>query len=67
MGERIIGLVYRFGKNDYQISISDFTPEELKQLDRIMQNHENDSSGERGDADLCIKDANIDYWERGWE
>ncbi len=64
--EKVIGLIYRFGNDDYQINITEFTPEELEQLDRILQNHENDSSCERGNAELSIKDANIDYWERGW-
>ncbi len=65
--ERIIGIVYRYRENDYQISLADFTPAELRILDKILCNHENDSSGERGDADMKIKDANIEYWEKEWK
>ena len=61
--ESIIGMVYRFGKNDYQISIMDFDDTDQAILQAIFMKYENEMSGERGDKTLSIENANIDYWE----
>ena len=64
--EGVIGLIWRYGNNDYQINLMEFSPKEKEILDRILQNHEDDASGVRGDALLTIESANIAHWERKW-
>lgn len=61
--EKIIGLVYRFGNNDYQINLMDFDKNDQVKLMRIFEKYENKCSCERGNKLLSLKDANIDYWE----
>ena len=64
--EGVIGLIWRYGKDDYQINFMDFNPNEQTKLNEIFENHEDDASGIRGDALLTIKSANIAYWEKEW-
>lgn len=64
--EGVIGLIWRYGNNDYQINLMEFSPKEKEILDKILQNHEDDASGVRGDALLTIKGANIAFWEEKW-
>lgn len=62
--DTVIGLIYRFDKNDYQISLMDFSEEDQKILQNLMMKYDNECSCVRGDKELTIDDANIDYWER---
>ena len=64
--EKIIGLVYRFGKNDYQISLMEFDKHDQSTLMAMMDKYDNECSCERGDAKLTIDQANIGYWEKNW-
>lgn len=63
--ENVIGLIYRFDNNDYQISLMDFSEEDQKILQNLMMKYDNECSCVRGDKELTIDDANIDYWEKG--
>lgn len=63
--ENVIGLIYRFDNNDYQISLMDFSEEDQEILQNIMMKYDNECSCVRGNKKLTIDDANIDYWERG--
>lgn len=64
--EKVIGLIYRFGKNDYQINLMDFNEYEQRQLMTMMEVYNNDWSCVRGDAKLTIDQANVEYWEKKW-
>ena len=64
--EKVIGLIYRFGKNDYQINIMDFNKYDQKTLMRMMEAYDDDWSSVRGDAKLTIDQANVEYWEKEW-
>jgi hypothetical protein len=63
--DTVIGLIYRFGKNDYQISLTDFSESDQQTLQEIFMKYEDSWSCIRGDKNASIDDANIDYWERG--
>ena len=43
----------------------DFSEEDQKILQNLMMKYDNECSCVRGDKELTIDDANIDYWERG--
>lgn len=64
--EEIIGLVYRFGANDYQLSLTRFEPSDQELLLEIFTKYcDKDAfSCARGGKKLTIDDANIDYWEK---
>lgn len=62
--ETVIGLIYRFDKNDYQISLTDFSESDQQTLQEIFMKYEDSWSCIRGDKNASIDDANIDYWER---
>ena len=64
--EKVIGLIYRFGKNDYQINIMDFDERDQGTLMAMMDKYGNECSCERGDAKLTIAQANVEYWEKKW-
>ena len=64
--EKVIGLVYRFNKNDYQISLMEFDKHDQSTLMAMMDKYDNECSCERGDAKLTIDQANIGYWEKNW-
>ena len=64
--EKVIGLIYRFDKNDYQISIMDFEAVHQDFLMKLMEQYDDDCSCERGDAKLTIAQANVEYWEEKW-
>jgi hypothetical protein len=66
MDMKVIGYILRYGKNDYQISLAEFKKEDEEAIIDIATKYDNDSSGIRGDENLTIKDANIEYWEYGW-
>ena len=68
MEQKIIGVIWRYGKNDYQISLADFNKADERALLKIdMKYGDNDGySCVRGDENISIKDANIEYWENGW-
>ena len=64
--EKIIGLIYRFNKNDYQISLMEFDKHDQSTLMAMMDKYDNECSCERGDAKLTINQANVEYWETEW-
>lgn len=64
--EKVIGLIYRFDKNDYQINIMDFDAHDQNTLMAMMDKYDNECSCERGDAKLTIDQANVEYWEKNW-
>ena len=63
MKEMPIGIVWRFGKNYYQISLFKPNKEEERQMNDILTAHDNDCSSFRGRENLTLKDANVGYWE----
>lgn len=66
MNEKVIGLIWRFKKNDYQISLMDYDKNDQKVLMALMDKYSEKCSCERGDENLAIKAANIEYWEEEW-
>ena len=64
--EKIIGVVWRFRKNDYQISLVDYDADDQQKLQEIDEKYDEEYSCERGTKELCIKDANVEYWEKKW-
>lgn len=65
--EKVIGLIYRFNKNDYQISLMDFDAHDQDILMNMMEKYDDDCSCERGNStNLTLFRANIEYWERIW-
>ena len=64
--EKVIGLIYRFNKNDYQISIMDFEAVHQDFLMKLMEQYDDDCSCVRGDAKLTIDQADIEDWEKNW-
>lgn len=64
--EKVIGLIYRFNKNDYQISIMDFEAVHQGFLMKLMEQYYDDCSCVRGDAKLTIDQADIEDWEKNW-
>lgn len=64
--EGVIGLIWRYGYNDYQINLMEFNPSEQAKLDEMLTAHEDDASGIRGSANLTIESANIAFWEKEW-
>lgn len=66
MKEAPIGIVWRFGRNDYQISLFNPTPAEEEDLNRVMKSTENSCTCIRGDAKLSLNDADVKYWEDVW-
>ena len=61
-----IGIVYRYGYNDYEIQLMDFNKNDTETLLTIPMKYGDESSGLRGDRDLSLADANVDYWEKDW-
>ena len=64
--EKVIGLIYRFSKNDYQISLMDFDKHDQSTLMAMMEKYDDGWSCVRGDAKLTIDHANVEYWEKNW-
>lgn len=62
--DSIIGFVYRFDNNDYQITLADIDEKDQEILMNMMDKYENVSSGVRGDKTITIEDANIEYFEQ---
>lgn len=68
MKDKVIGLIWRFGNNDYQISLTQYDDKDQEVLQDIETRYgdADRNSCVRGDENLTIKDANIEYWEREW-
>lgn len=66
MSEKIIGLIYRYGKNDYGIMLNDFDKVDSERLMDIYTRYADEGSGIRGDGNKSINDANVEYWENMW-
>ena len=64
--DKIIGVVWRFGKNDYQISLVDYDADDQRKLQEIDEKYDEEYSCERGTGELRVKDANVEYWEKKW-
>ncbi len=64
MEEKVIGLVYRYGPNDYQINLMDFDDKDQEVLMSLMERYDGGCSCERGDKTLTLEAANVEYWER---
>ena len=62
--DSIIGMIYRFDNNDYQISLMEFSAEDQEILQNILMKYDNNCTCERGDKFLTLADANVDYFER---
>ena len=63
MKERVIGFVYQFGNNDYQISLMELTDADDNLAQEIMMRYEDDCTCERGDRNLSLADANIAFFD----
>lgn len=61
--DKIIGIITRFNKNDYQIALMDIEIEDQEKIQEIEEKYEDSCSCIRGNEKLCIKDANIEYFE----
>lgn len=68
MKDKVIGLIWRFGKNDYQISLTQYDDKDQEVLQDIETRYvdADRNSCVRGNENLTIKDANIKYWENEW-
>lgn len=64
--DKVIGLIYRFRANDYQISLMDFDKHDQDILMGMMEKYDDKCSCERGDRLLNIKSANVDFFESKW-
>lgn len=67
MEDKIIGVVWRFGNNDYQISLTEFEEKDQAILMDIISKYEDKCSCERGNEQLSIADANVRFWEFMWD
>ena len=66
MNDKIIGLVWRYGKNDYEIMLNEFDEVDQERLQDIYDRYADGGSGERGDKFLTLETSNVDYWEDEW-
>lgn len=64
--EKVIGLIYRFKENDYQINLMDFDKHDQSILMNMMEKYDDDSTCIRGDRMLNIGSANVDFFESKW-
>ena len=64
----MIGVVIRYGFNDYEIMLTDFTEEDDKKLwDIISVYGDNSICGQRGDRHLTLEDCNVAWLEATWK
>lgn len=66
MKEVPVGIVWRYGRNDYQINLFNPSQEEEEHLNKVMMSTENCCTCIRGNEDLSLKDADVNYWEDAW-
>ena len=66
MTERVIGIIYRHGKNHYEFMIGDFPKEMRDDIKRKIMAFDDgyNLARCRGDKRMTLEDANIDYFER---
>lgn len=62
--DRVFGIVYRFGYNDYQISLADLSDEDSDAVEEIFMKYEDDCTCERGDRNMTLDDANLEYFDK---
>lgn len=62
--DKIFGIVYRFGYNDYQISLADFSDEDSDAIEEIFMKYEDSCTCERGDRNMTLDDANLEYFDK---
>ena len=62
--EKVFGIIYRFGYNDYQISLADFSDEDSDAIEEIWMKYEDNCTCERGDRNMTLDDANLEYFDK---
>lgn len=62
--DQVIGVVVRHGYNDYELLLTSFSEEDSFAIYDILAPYEDDMSGIRGDKNISLNDANIDWWEK---
>ena len=64
--ERVIGIIYRHGCNDYEFMIGDFPKKMRDDIESKVMAFDDgyNLAGARGDKRMCLEDANIDHFER---
>lgn len=61
--ERMFGLVYRFGVNDYQVMFMDFSEEDEQILEDISMKYENNCTCVRGDKTMTLAEADCEFFD----
>ena len=63
--ETVIGIVYRHGRNDYEIMLGEFPSDMERKINKMIVDFDNgyNLAGARGDKNLSLNDANISYFE----
>lgn len=63
--ERVIGIVYRFGFNDYEIMLDKLSKEDSDAMEEIMMKYAEPYGccSSRGDRTMTLADCDIDYVE----
>jgi len=64
--DKVIGLIYRFRANDYQINLMDFDKHDQDILMNMMEKYDDDCTCIRGDRMLNIGSADVDFFESKW-
>lgn len=69
MADRNIGVVIRFGFNDYEILLTNLTDEDDQKLWEILTPYAdgNECCSYRGDKTMTLEDCNIGWLERDWQ
>ena len=67
--EKIIGVIYRHGYNDYEFTLGDFPTEMADSIESMVMNFDDgyNISGCRGDRNMTLADANIAHFEKEWK
>lgn len=63
MEEKVIGLIWRYRKNDYSIMMANMDGDDQEDLMRIYEKYEDDSTNTRGSGEMSLNDADVNYWE----
>ena len=69
MKDGMIGVICRYGFNDYEIMLADFSEEDSEKLWNIITPYAEPYGccGARGDRDMTLGDCNIGYLEDDWQ
>ena len=63
MEEQVIGMIWRYGVDDYSIMMADITGDDQAELMRIYDKYSDDSTNERGNGNMTLNAAGSHYWE----